>query len=52
MLRGCIGRLQFMNETEAYQKLQELLTLAESLLESGHYSSEEIQDEIRQRIGE
>lgn len=41
-----------MNDIAAYEKLQELLALAEELKESGYYTSAEIVDEIRQRIGE
>lgn len=41
-----------MNESEAFLKLQELLALAEELSSSGRYSSEEIRDEIIERIGE
>ena len=41
-----------MNEEQAYGKLQELLSIAETLKDSGHYTAEEILDEIKQRIGE
>lgn len=41
-----------MNEEKAYEKLQELLGLAEELKNAGRYSTDEIIDEIRQRLGE
>jgi hypothetical protein len=40
-----------MNETKAYEKLQELLWLAEELEKSGHYSADEIVEEIKNRLG-
>lgn len=41
-----------MTEEKAYEKLQEMLGLAEELKNSGHYSAEEIHNEIKSRIGE
>lgn len=41
-----------MDESKAFEVLQELLNLAEKLKESGHYSVDEICDEIRNRLGE
>jgi hypothetical protein len=41
-----------MNEEKAYEKLQELLGLAEELKNAGRYSTDEIIDEIRTRLGE
>lgn len=39
-----------MNEEQAYEKLQELLGLAEELSASGHYTREDILDEIESRL--
>ena len=41
-----------MTDEKAYETLQDLLALAEELKNSGHYSAEEILDEVRTRIGE
>jgi hypothetical protein len=40
-----------MTEAEAYEKLQEFLALADELNDSGHYSVQEILDELKNRIG-
>lgn len=39
-----------MNEYEAYEKLQDILTLAEELIRSEHYVVEEIVAEIKNRL--
>ncbi len=39
-----------MTEEKAYGKLQEMLSLADELNNSGHYSAEEIVDEIKNRL--
>lgn len=41
-----------MSDIEAYELLQRLLTLAEQIRESGHYTTDEIKDEIQQRLGD
>ena len=40
-----------MTEDQAYEKLQELLSIVEELITSGHYTPEEILDEVKGRIG-
>jgi hypothetical protein len=39
-----------MNENEAYEKLQELLRLADELSTSGHYGTDEIIEEVKNRL--
>lgn len=41
-----------MDEETAYRKLQELLALAEEIKDSGHYTPDEIHDEIKTRLNE
>jgi hypothetical protein len=41
-----------VSEQEAYEKLQELLGMAEELKASDYYSTEEIIEEINHRLGE
>lgn len=41
-----------MSDTEAFELMQEMLNKAEQLKESGHYSIQEIHDEITSRLGE
>ena len=41
-----------MNEEKAYEKLQEILRLAEELKKAGMYSTDEIVEEIRTRLDE
>lgn len=39
-----------MDENEAYETLQELLSRAVVLSESGHYSADEIVEEVKTRL--
>ena len=39
-----------MNEEESYEKLQDLLDLAQEVCKAGFYSAEDILDEIRSRL--
>lgn len=41
-----------MTETEAFEKLQELLRTAEDLKASGHYSYNDIKDELELRLSD
>ena len=41
-----------MNEEKAYDKLQEMLQLAEELRQAGAYTCEELIEEIRLRLNE